>query len=259
MESKGRRVLAAKAGAALALAAVIGTGSPALAGGLPVFDAVNASQSTISAIESVAQTLKQIEQYRTQLQQYENMLRNTTAPATQIWDQAQRTMTALRGSIDTLNHYKTQMGNIDAYLRQFKDTAGYQAHPCYSVNGCTQAQWEAMKVQERLGSEAQKKANDAMFRGIDQQQDALETDAQQLERLQVSAQGATGQMQAIGYANQLASHQSNQLLQIRGLMLAQQSAIATRNQVLADREAKEAAASIQLRRGTFRPSTASNW
>ncbi|MBZ2206570.1 P-type conjugative transfer protein TrbJ [Massilia soli] len=259
MERKGRHVLAAKFGAAVALAAAIGAAAPTLASGLPVFDAVNASQSTISAIESVSQTLKQIEQYRTQLQQYENMLRNTASPATHIWDQAQRTMTALRGSIDTLNHYKTQMGNIDAYLREFKDTAGYQAHPCYSVNGCTQAQWDAMKAQERLGSEAQKKANDALFRGIDQQQDSLETDAHQLERLQASAQGATGQMQAIGYANQLASHQSNQLLQIRGLLLAQQNAIATRNQVLADREAKEAANAALQRAGTFQRSPVRTW
>ena len=43
-------------------------------------------------------------------------------------------------------------------------------------------------------------------------------------------------------ASQLASHQANQLLQIRGLLVAQQNTIATRNQALADREAQEAAA-----------------
>jgi P-type conjugative transfer protein TrbJ len=70
---------------------------------------------------------------------------------------------------------------------------------------------------------------------------------------------SSGQLEAIGYANQLASHQSNQLLQIRALLIAQQNAIATRNQALADREAKEAAASAQLRTGTYRPSPASTW
>jgi P-type conjugative transfer protein TrbJ len=67
-------------------------------------------------------------------------------------------------------------------------------------------------------------------------------DARQLERLQISAEGAQGQVQAIGYANQLASHQANQLLQIRGLLIAQQSAIATRTQALVDLEAKQLAA-----------------
>jgi P-type conjugative transfer protein TrbJ len=64
-----------------------------------------------------------------------------------------------------------------------------------------------------------------------------------LQRLQSSAQGASGQLQAIGYANQLASHQANQLLQIRGLLIAQQNVVATRNKALADREAQQQAAS----------------
>ena len=87
----------------------------------------------------------------------------------------------------------------------------------------------------------------------------MESDATQLQRLQSAANGAQGQMEAIGYANQLASHQSNQLLQIRGLLIAQQNAVATRNQALADREAKEAAASDQIRAGTFHPSTGRTW
>jgi P-type conjugative transfer protein TrbJ len=116
-----------------------------------------------------------------------------------------------------------------------------------------------MKDSERLGSESQKKATDALFRGLDRQQDAMQSDAGQLQRLQSAAQDATGQMQAIGYANQLASHQGNQLLQIRGLLIAQQNAMATRSQAVADREAKESAASVQLRTGTYRASTATGW
>jgi P-type conjugative transfer protein TrbJ len=187
------------------------------------------------------------------------MLRNTAAPVTSIWDQAQTTMNQLRTSIDTLSYYKSTLGSVDAYLGRFKDMSTYQASRCYSYNGCSQAEWEAMQASERLGSEAQKKANDALFRGLDRQQDAIVTDARQLERLQASAQGAQGQVQAIGYANQLASHQANQLLQIRALLIAQQSAIATRNQALADREAREAAAASQLRAGSFRRSPQRNW
>ena len=97
------------------------------------------------------------------------------------------------------------------------------------------------------------------FKGLDQQQDAMESDARQLGRLQASAQGATGQMQAIGFANQLASNQANQLLQIRGLLIAQQNAIATRNQVLADREAIEATAAENFRKGEFKPGPARAW
>jgi P-type conjugative transfer protein TrbJ len=207
-----------------------------------VIDAANVTQTTISAKENVSQTIKQIQQYQTQLQQYENMLRNTAAPVTNIWDQAQVTMNALRGSIDTLSYYKNTLGSVDSYLAKFKDVNTYQASRCFSNSGCSQAEWEAMQESQRLGSEAQKKANDALFRGLDRQQDAMVADARQLERLQVSAQGADGQVQAIGYANQLASNQANQLLQIRALLIAQQNAIATRNQALADQEAKQQAA-----------------
>lgn len=253
-----RKSLAAQTAIALLFTTGVGAIAPASAQ-LVVIDPATVSQTTISAAQNVAQTLKQVQQYQTQLQQYENMLRNTAAPATQIWDQAQSTMTKLRGSIDTLSYYKSSVGSIDSYLAKFKNTAAYRASPCYSVNGCTPAQWAAMKDSENLGSEAQKKATDALFRGLDQQQDAMMSDANQLQRLQSSAQGATGQMQAIGYANQLASHQANQLLQIRGLLIAQQNAMATRDQVLADREAKEAAAAAQLRTGSFRPSSIQNW
>jgi type IV secretion system protein TrbJ len=229
------------------------------AGGLPVIDASNLTQNLMTAIETVAQTLKQIEQYKTQLQQYENMLQNTLAPAAYSWDQAVTTMNELRAAIDTLNFYKSQLGSIDAYLAKFQDLNYYRNSPCFREGGCTDAQWAALKEQQNLGSQAQKKATDALFKGLDKQQDAMVTDALTLQRLQSSAQGARGQMEALGYANQLASHQSNQLLQLRALFIAQQNAIATRQQVIADREAQQATATEQLRKGTFKPSPKREW
>lgn len=255
MKPLTRKVLAAKFALMMAVSSIPGVITPAYAG-IPVIDGANLGQNIMNVIESVAHTAKQIQQYQTQLQQYENMLKNTTQPSMQIWDAATTTMNQLRGSIDTLNYYKTSLGSIDAYLGKFKDTAGYRANPCFSPTGCTPAEWSALKDQERIGSESQKKATDALFKGLEKQQDAMESDATQLQRLQSAANGAQGQMEAIGYANQLASHQSNQLLQIRGLLIAQQNAVATRNQALADREAKEAAAAESIRKGTFTPTPA---
>lgn len=232
--------------------------SPAHAG-IPVIDASNLTQTVMTAVENVAQTLKQIEQYRTQLQQYENMIQNTAAPSAYIWDQSTTTMNQLRGAIDTLSYYKNQTGSLDGYLSKFQDVSYYRSSPCFNV-GCTKAEFDAMnRTSNKLNSETQKKANDALFKGLDKQQDAMVSDARQLQRLQSSAQGATGQMQALGFANQLASNQSNQLLQIRGLLIAQQNAVVTRNQVLADREAQEAAAAEQLRKGAYRASPARTW
>ena len=55
-------------------------------------------------------------------------------------------------------------------------------------------------------------------------------DAKRLQRLQMQAQGAKGQMAAISFANQFAGNQSTQLLEIRGLMLAQHNAVTLRMQ-----------------------------
>jgi len=258
MKNFAKKTLAAKVALALALTGLPGVIPQAYAG-IPVIDVGNLTQNIISALENVAAVAQQIQQYQTQLQQYQNMLQNTTAPLTNIWDQAQATMTQLNSAVNSLNYYKTQLGSIDTYLGKFADMSTYMNSPCYSSAGCTPAQWAAMAGSRTLGSQSQKKATDALFKGLDQQQTNMVNDAATLQRLQSAAQGASGQMQAIGYANQLASNASNQLLQIRGLLIAQQNVIATRNQALADKEAQEAAAATQLRTGTYRASPAQSY
>jgi P-type conjugative transfer protein TrbJ len=252
-----QKFLAAKLALVVALSSALPV-TPVQAG-IPVIDGTNLSQNIMTAIESVAQTLKQIEQYSTQLQQYENQLQNTMAPAAYIWDQAQSTINGLMRATDTLNYYKTQLGSIDNYIGKFQDVAYYRGSPCFSNAGCSPAERAAMLQNRTLAAESQKKANDALFKGLDQQQTNLQSDATRLRSLQSAAQGANGQMQAIGYANQLASQQANQLLQIRALLIAQQNAVATQMQAQADKDAQTQAADEQFRRGTYRPSTGRTW
>ena len=239
MKMLTKKVLAAKVALVFALTAP-GVMTPAQAG-IPVIDGANLTQTVMSAVENVAQTLKQIEQYRTQLQQYENMIQNTVAPAAYIWDQAQSTISGLMNAVNTLDYYKNQLGSLDSYIGKFQDVSYYKSSPCFSASGCSDAERAAMEQNRRLASESQKKANDALFKGLEQQQRNLASDSRMLERLQSAAQGATGQMQAIGFANQLASNQANQLLQIRGLLIAQQNAVTTRMQAEADLEARQQA------------------
>jgi P-type conjugative transfer protein TrbJ len=117
-----------------------------------------------------------------------------------------------------------------------------------------------MNDNRRLASESQKRANDGLFHTLKQQQDALQADARTLERLQHSAQGADGQMQALGYANQLASQQANQLLQMRAMLLAQHQVIATRMQAEVDLDAKQQAAHAASTESRIAPtSSPKNW
>lgn len=244
-----KKILAAKT-ATLAFAAACISSQPVHAGGIPVIDVTNVMQTTISAINNVQSVQKQIEQYTTQLQQYQNMLQNTLAPAAYVWDQVNGTINKLLQAQDMLNYYKNQAGNIDAYLSRYQDVAYYRASPCFTATGCTDARRQALADAQVNGSEAQKRANDAVLKGVDQQQQTLITDAANLRSLQAQASSAQGQMQAIQAANQLASAQTNQLLQLRGLLVAQQAAAATRAQIVADREAQQAAAGVQLRDGS---------
>ena len=244
--------------------AILGMGiTPAQAAGIPVIDSSNLRQNMVTSLESAAQTLKQIEEYRTQLKQYENQLRNTLAPSAYIWDQAVSTVNKLRTAMNSLDYYKNQLGGIDAYLNKFQDLAYYRSSPCFTARGCTEAEWaatrRAMRENRRLASESQKKANDALLRSIESQQDAVQSDARSLERLQQGAQGAQGQMQALGYANQLASHQANQLLQLRSLMIAMYSAQIARMQAIADREALHQAATNRLLQNRMTHSPERSW
>lgn len=221
---------------------------PAYAG-IPVVDGGNLAQNITTAMESVSQTLKQIEQYamqveqyQTQLSQLENQVQNTEAPVSYIWDQANHTISNLLEAQDILAYYQQRAGSLDAYLAKYQDAAYYRSSPCFGSDGCSTGERAALGENQRLASESQKKANDALFKGIAIQQNNLQTDARRLEQLQSAASTADGQVKAIQYASQIASQQANQLLQIRGLMLAQQSALAVRSQADADQEAKQLAA-----------------
>lgn len=248
--------------AAIPLLVGLGLTLPAHAG-IPVIDGANLSNNMMTAFESVAQTLKQIEeyaqqveQYKTQLDQYENMLQNTAAPAAYIWDEANATINKLMQAQDMLNYYTNQAGSLESYLSKFNDLSTYKNSACFSSTGCSAEDMASLEQQEELASESQKKANDSLFKSISQQQTNLANDARQLERLQSGAASADGQMKAIQFANQIASQQANQLLQIRGLLLAQQTAFAAQQQATLDRQAKASAAGNELRKGGYESSNA---
>ena len=66
-------------------------------------------------------------------------------------------------------------------------------------------------------------------------------------------------MEAIQYANQLASHQSNQLLQLRGLLMAQIAAENARDQTVAAREARQQATREVIWESRYKKSSGTVW
>lgn len=249
------KILAAKK--TLIASCLIASSSYVCATGIPVLDAAGLSQNTVTAIEAVVQTQQQIEQYATQLLQYENMLKNTVAPASWIWDQANDTINNLLAAQDTLSRYEAQYGNLDAFLGKYKDLSTYRSSPCYSSTGCSQAEWDAMKIIEEqdqeIASEARKAANDSLAKTIHSQQSLLQEDADRLRDLQNQAQTAEGQLAAIGYANQIASASSSQLMQIRSLLIASHNAELAKLQAESDEDARQKAWLKKNSEGSFTP------
>ncbi|EKT4568146.1 MULTISPECIES: P-type conjugative transfer protein TrbJ [Pseudomonas] len=227
--------------------------------GIPVVDGVNLSQTTVSAIQNVAAVTKQIEQYKTQLQQYQIMLRNSAAPADYIWSQADETISMLLAAQDTLSYYKTQAGSLQKYLERYQDTAHYESAPCIGSDACGVSDQQAIAQAQKEASSTKKRANDALLTSVSKQQETLRKDAGELAGLQRQATSAEGQMQAIQAANQLASAQANQLLQIRSLLIAQQNAQATSAQVRVDRDAQHTAADKRALSSRNSPSADKGW
>ena len=241
---------------ALVLTAIL---SAPVQAGVPTVDGLNLLQNIMSVAEEIAQTLKQVQEYRTQLQQYENMLQNTAAPAAYIWDQASQTMTKMRLATDTLNNYKQSLGSIDNYLNRFQDLSYYRNSNCFNAQGCSAAEQQALKNHEQFAMEAQKKANDNYIKSFDIHQQTLQQDAKELEHLQMSAQGAQGQMEAMSYGNQFASKQVDQLIKLRDVVSKQGYAVTTYMQAKADKEAQQKASDEYLLRGSFVKSSGRKW
>ncbi len=233
---------------------------------IAVIDYSNFSQNMISAKQNVLMTLKQIQQYCLQINQYEqqisqsaNMVKNTVAPIAYVWDQALVTMNDVLNTINVVDRYAQQAGSLQAYLNQFEDVNYYRSSPCFGPNGCTQQQWAALRNTATVGSQSQKQANDALVQEIAKQQAQMRQDATNLQRLQSQAQGAGGRMEALQAANQLASNEAAQLLQIRALLVAQGNVAAAKQQTDSDKQAQAGAADQQSTSNYPDPTDEKRW
>ncbi|HAT1880042.1 TPA: P-type conjugative transfer protein TrbJ [Legionella pneumophila] len=230
------------------------------ASGAPVFDFANWIENGKIILNQVSQYKTQIDQYNNQLQQYQNMLENTKSLTSFQWDNANSIINNLLESTNTIDYYKQEAGSLQGYLDRFQSQEYYQKTPCFNGNGhCSPEELRKIKQSRLSTSVAEKRANDAMLKGIDKQQQSLKDDSEKLRVLQSQAQSAVGQKQALQAASQLASNQSHQLLQIRGLLLAQQNAQTVKDAANANKEAIQAAGDEQFRAGTYHKSSGKKW
>jgi P-type conjugative transfer protein TrbJ len=194
-------------------------------GGIPVIDYSNLIQNTTTALKQVSAYAQQVQQYQLQLQQYANQVRNTVAPVAQIYQSATGAINSVMGVARIF-----QSGDqLQSTLGQFQSVNYWLSAP------------QSQYTYQTTGSANQTLANDAMVNGIVAQAAKIQQDAATLQSLQSQAQSADGQMKALSAANQLAALEQEQLLQIRGLLVQEQGALAARNSTNANGEAMQQA------------------
>jgi len=225
---------------------------------LPVFDYPNWVLNIKSVANQVNQIRNQVDQYKLQLNHYNTLVTNTQSLTSFQWDNANQVINNLLESTNTIDYYKQEAGSLQGYLDRFQSYDFYQKSRCFNGN-CSEKALERLKQSKAQASSAEKRANDAMLKGIDKQQHRMKKDSETLSLLQEKAQNAEGQKQALQAASQLASNQSHQLLQIRGLMLAQHNAQVTRYASLANKEAIKEAGDERFRQGSYSPSKGQQW
>ncbi len=225
---------------------------------VPVFD-VSSFFQTMSMLANQANEIQnQVNQYQMQIKHYDNLIKNTQSLTAFQWDNANQVINNLLESTNTIDYYKQEAGSLKGYLERFQSTDYYKKGACFNGR-CSKQALQKIQQSRVQASVAEKRANDAVLKGIDKQQKSMKDESKRLRALQQQAQSADGQKQALQAAAQLASNQSHQLLQIRGLLLAQQNSQATRYAATANKEAIKDAGDERFRQGTYHKSSGIKW
>ena len=104
-----------------------------------VIDPANVWQTLQVDLQQINSYEKQVMQYETQIMQYENMIQNTVQAPFTIIQNAQRIVSNLMTTINTLSALEAEVGGLMNYLSQFENLASYKNNSCFQRSGCTPA------------------------------------------------------------------------------------------------------------------------
>jgi P-type conjugative transfer protein TrbJ len=204
-----------------------------------VVDVAAVKQVTTTALQSVLGVAKQVQQYQLQLQQYQNAIQNTVSAPSQIYGQVQNGVKSTQGSMDGFTKLVPTGQSSQQYLSQFTNNGGMNGSTdlCATEGLCSAAQLTAAANAAQTASQAR---DVGLVTGSQTELTALQGSANNLQNISTAAQGATGQMQALGYDNQINALNAGATLHMASMM-----ALQTQQQA-ADRLAGQQAAVIQM-------------
>ena len=176
----------------------------------------------------------QLQQYRTQILQYLNMIQNTVALPQQLWSMVTNDIQQIRNLANIGALLAGNAGGITAKLAQF-DAAASQVLGLSDIVNKYNA-WSQMAGQNVT----------AMQLSFGMAQNQMHSDAALVSAIQAQSGSATGQLQVLQAANEMASVQVSQTMQLHQTMMSQGQAIAAYMNADAARQAEADQATINF-------------
>lgn len=198
-------------------------------------------QQLMQYATQAAQRVTQLQQYGTQLQQYANMVRNTTALPMTVWGNAQSDIMQVRS---LSNASAILSGNSGGVLARLNSATGYASR----VADAASMPGNLLGWQQSINDNVT-----TLGRTLGLQQGQAQNDALLLAQLQMHAQSASGQMQALQAGNELSAATAGELLKMQAMISASTQYAVQRDLVTADRRATEDAAMARFLGGTSPP------
>src|SRR3989441_410610 len=196
-------------------------------GQLPVIDAANLIQTTLTALKTIESVINEVEMIANQVRQIENMVQNTRNYGRGIWDtEALPRLVRLGQVIDQEQAIAYSMANIDGLFRQ--RYPGYRPVTDWSREYDT---WTRTTLDTLRGT-----LNSVRLHAGD-----FATEQGRIQALQAMSDSAAGRMQALQLGNMMAGEQLQQLVKLRQLVMAQINAQNVYMATQTNREAQRAA------------------
>ena len=229
-----RRAIAALPGlrsrpAPFALAVVFALAAipAATLGQLPVIDAANLIQTTMTALKMLESVINEVEMIANQVRQIENMVQNTRNYGRGVWDtEALPRLVRLGQVIDQEQAIAYSMANVDALFRQ--RYPGYRPVTDWSREYDT---WTRTTLDTLRGTLSSVRLHAGDFA----------TEQVRIQALQAMSDSAEGRMQALQLGNMMAGEQLQQLVKLRQLLMSQINAQNVYMATQTNREAQRAA------------------
>ena len=212
---------------ALAVVLALAATPTATMGQLPVIDAANLIQTTMTTLKMVESVINEVEMIANQVRQIENMIQNTRNYGRGAWDtEALPRLVRLGQVIDQEQAIAYSMANIDGLFRQ--RYPGYRPVTDWSREYDT---WTRTTLDTLRGT-----LNSVRLHAGD-----FASEQGRIQALQAMSDSAEGRMQALQLGNMMAGEQLQQLVKLRQLLMSQINAQNVYMATQTNREAQRAA------------------